>query len=474
MRRRTFLTTAAAAGALTALPVSAAAAGTVLALHRRIIEVNGKPAAMLGISQPDGTQGLFTEATRPFRVRVQNHLNRPSLIHWHGLTPPFRQDGVPYVSAPPIPAGGSQDYDFTLAFPGTFWMHSHVSFQEQELLSAPLIIHDAAPGHGKTREVVVMLHDFTFRDPREIMAGLKKGGAPAGMAMPGMSGMAMAGAKPDLNDVDFDAFLANDRTLADPEVVRIEPGAQVRLRLINASAATNYWIDLGALNGTLIAVDGAPVKPMTVRTLPLAIAQRADVLVALPGAGAFPLLAQVEGRRERTGIILAPPRAAVARIAEHAARPTPALGFVFERSLRAARPLPPRSAEIARKVLLSGDMRAYVWTMDNQVYPRITPIMIEAGKRVEFALQNVTMMSHPMHLHGHRFQVVGIDRTRFPGAVRDTVLVPPLKTVTIAFDAGNQGRWAFHCHNLYHLAAGMMAVVDYDGVPMPRIPKNAG
>jgi FtsP/CotA-like multicopper oxidase with cupredoxin domain len=477
MDRRTFLSSAAAvaAGSLAA-PPAFAAAPTVLDLHRRTIEVNGRSAPVLGIMQPDGTRGLFTDMTRPFRVRVRNHLSRVSLIHWHGLTPPFRQDGVPYVAAPPIPAGGSQDYDFKLAFPGTFWMHSHVGFQEQELLSAPLVIHDAPPGHAGTREVVVMLHDFTFRDPRDIMAALKRAGAKAGMTMSGtgMSGMRMESAKPDLNDVDFDAFLANDRTLADPEVVRVEPGSHVRLRLINASAATNYWIDLGALRGALVAVDGAPVAPAPLRTLPLAMAQRADILVALPpGAGAFPVLAQVEGKRERTGVVLATPGAPIARIAERAARPAPALGFALERRLRAAAPLPPRPAQIVRKVLLSGDMQTYVWTMDNQTYPRITPIMIGAGKRVEFVMQNVTMMSHPMHLHGHRFQVVGIDGQRFPGAVRDTVLVPPLKTVTIAFDADNPGRWAFHCHNLYHLAAGMMTVVDYAGVPMPRIPADA-
>jgi FtsP/CotA-like multicopper oxidase with cupredoxin domain len=121
-------------------------------------------------------------------------------------------------------------------------------------------------------------------------------------------------------------------------------------------------------------------------------------------------------------------------------------------------------------VLLSGDMQAYVWMMDNQVYPKITPVTVSAGTRVELVMRNKTMMSHPMHLHGHRFQVIGFDQQRFPGAVRDTVLVPPLRTVTVAFDADNPGRWAFHCHNLWHLAAGMMAVVDYTGIPMPSLP----
>jgi hypothetical protein len=66
-----------------------------------------------------------------------------------------------------------------------------------------------------------------------------------------------SGKEMDLNDIDYDAFLANDRTLADPEVIRTEPGGRVRLRLINAASSTEFWIDLGALTGTVIAADGS-------------------------------------------------------------------------------------------------------------------------------------------------------------------------------------------------------------------------
>jgi len=76
-------------------------------------------------------------------------------------------------------------------------------------------------------------------------------------------------------------------------------------------------------------------------------------------------------------------------------------------------------------------------------------------------MRNTTGMAHPMHLHGHYFKVVAIGNARIDGALRDTVLVPPLETVTIMFDAGNPGTWAFHCHHLYHMAAGMMTQLSY-------------
>ena len=71
------------------------------------------------------------------------------------------------------------------------------------------------------------------------------------------------------------------------------------------------------------------------------------------------------------------------------------------------------------------------------------------------------MMSHPMHLHGHTFQIVEINGERFPGAMRDTIIVTPKDTVTIAFDANNPGWWFYHCHDLYHLAAGMATSLKY-------------
>ena len=114
----------------------------MLRLQRRGIEVNGKPASVFGIRQPDGTFGIRTEVGKRFRVRVENRIDEPSLIHWHGLTPPWQQDGVPGISGPPIPPGGSADYDFPLRFGGTYWMHSHQGLQEQLLMSAPLIIRD--------------------------------------------------------------------------------------------------------------------------------------------------------------------------------------------------------------------------------------------------------------------------------------------------------------------------------------------
>ena len=442
----------------------------------RTLVVNGEPAKVFGLIGPNGNPGITLSPGERFHVDLVNQAGTSTLVHWHGQLPPWRQDGFPWPQTPPIPAGDTQSYDYA-PIAGTYWMHSHQGMQEQSLMTAPLIVHSAEDMRADRQEVVLMLHDFSFHTPEELLAGLtKSNGSQSAMPKSGTgnsmdmssgsmgamnmgSGMAM-----DLNDIDYDAFLANDRTLADPEVIRTEPGGRVRLRLINAASATEFWIDLGALTGTVVAADGHPVRPVRGTRLPLAIAQRLDVLIDLPGNGAYPIFAQVEGKQARTGIVLAASGAPVSRLAAEAAENAPPVDLSLERRLEAVTSLAPRAPDVTHRVILAGAMAPYAWSLNNEYWPNVTPLMITRGQRVAIEMLNHTMMAHPMHLHGHAFQVVAIDGSPLAGAMRDTVLVPPMSSVTIAFDADNPGRWAFHCHILYHQVTGMMTELRYPGI----------
>ena len=97
-----------------------------------------------------------------------------TLIHWHGLTPPWDMDGVPENPAAPLPAGQSREYAFPVGPGGTHWMHAH-TLQEQSLLAAPLIVRTAEDRSRDEQEVVVLLHDFSFKSPEELLETLKGG-----------------------------------------------------------------------------------------------------------------------------------------------------------------------------------------------------------------------------------------------------------------------------------------------------------
>jgi FtsP/CotA-like multicopper oxidase with cupredoxin domain len=284
-------------------------------------------------------------------------------------------------------------------------------------LSAPLIIRDGSENPSR-QEVVVMLADFSFTPPDQILAQLQAHRTPDmhGMDIRGMATPATK-SEPDLNDVRYDACLANSRTLADPEVVRVELGGRVRLRIINASSMSAYHIDLGRLKGNLIAVDGIPVQPVRGHNFPITVAQRLDIELTIPKiAAAYPVLAVLEGERRPTGIVLLAGKGQVSRISGLARAASPPLTLGLERSLRAAERLVDRKSDRTHRVNLTGSMQGYQWSINNVAWTKdVPPLMVSEGERVELVMTNQTMMSHPMHLRRARHGVGASENDRDRG-----------------------------------------------------------
>jgi FtsP/CotA-like multicopper oxidase with cupredoxin domain len=109
-------------------------------------------------------------------------------------------------------------------------------------------------------------------------------------------------------------------------------------------------------------------------------------------------------------------------------------------------------------MVLGGPGDGYRWTINDQVYDPAQGVPVREGQRVRIRFSNTTTMFHPMHLHGHTFQVRSPNG---PGPRKDTHIVLPGQSVDIDFDANNPGQWLTHCHNVYHGEAGMMTVVSY-------------
>ena len=500
LSRRGFLAASAAALGMSHMPRIALAQGVAplsLAAATRTLDIDGRAAKVFGLAGPGG-QGLILDPGQRFRVELTNDLDVGTIIHWHGQIPPNAQDGVPDMPMPLLNPGETRSYDFE-ARPGTHWMHSHVPTQEMQLLAAPLIVRSQEDLTADRQEVVMFLHDFSFKAPEEVLAEISSGhggghgaghgagakpgqgapmggmgamqgmdhGAMGGMAMgnmPGMGGMMgmggqMGGMAMDLNDYEWDAYLANDRTLSDPEVVQIERGGRIRLRVINAAAATAFWIDTGGAAARLVAADGHAVQPLAGNRFGLAMGQRLDIEIDLPNEdGAWPILALREGARERTGLVLATRGAEVRRLDAMAESEAPAFDtdLAQEASLIALEALRDRPVDRSHMLMLGGSMQSYFWTINGAVWGQHQPITARSGERVVLSFHNMSMMAHPMHLHGHVFQVVGLNGQRVAGAVRDTVHVPPMSMVDVALDAGEVARWMLHCHHMPHLASGMM------------------
>lgn len=394
------------------------------------------------------------------RVRVDNQLPATTSVHWHGISLRNDMDGVPGMTQAPIGEGKSFNYEFTVPDPGTYFYHPHSGVQLDRGLHGALLVDEAADPGGYDVEWTVVLDDWvdgTGRTPegvlKELTSGTGDGAAGSGNGMGGMEGMTsplLGGA----GDIAYPHFLANGRVPAAPVTLTAKPGQRARLRLINAGSDTAFRVALGGHQLTVTHSDGFPVAPVTTDALLIGMGERYDVLVTV-GDGVFPLVALAEGKQ---GNALAVVRSAAGIPPKASARPAELAGKVIlstDLTAKDAVRLKTKDVDQSHDMLLSGSMAPYRWTINGKTFPDADPLPIEESQRVRLRFQNRSMMFHPMHVHGHTFALVG------GGARKDTVIVRPMRTIEVDFDANNPGQWAAHCHNLYHAETGMMTSLSY-------------
>lgn len=355
---------------------------------------------------------------------------------------------------------------------GTHWFHPHVGMQLDRGLYAPLIVEDPADGRDYDLETVLVLDDWldgVVGTPEEQLETLRRDGMPGMGDMRGMdhgsTGGMGTGADPanplgpDTGDVAYPHYLINGRTAVDPVTVAGRPGQRVRLRIVNAAADTAFRFAVGGHRMTVTHSDGFPVEPLGADSLLIGMGERFDVTVTL-GDDAFPIVASAEGKDGQALAVLRTGGGAApgpdTRPAELTTNPVTGAQLHASADVR----LPAREPDRTHDLVLGMEMSGYTWTINGATYADHIPLEISEGERVRLRFLNGTMMFHPMHVHGHTYQVM--DRSG-SGARKDTSLVLPGRTVEVDLESTNPGQWMVHCHNLYHGEAGMMTVLSYVG-----------
>lgn len=431
------------------------------------------------------------------RIRVHNHLKVETSTHWHGLLLPNEQDGVPHITTPPILPGRTHTFEFELKHSGTYWYHSHTHLQEQNGVFGSIVV---TPRGGEKvradREQVLVLSDWTNFNPHEVMRMLMRGSDYFGLMR--RNSQTILGAwqrgnlkdyfqrewdrmlPMDLSDVGYHAFLVNGQ-----RQTRIEgrPGERVRLRIINASAATYFYLNSSAGPMMIVAADGPPVRPVKVGRFLMAIAETYDVIITIPRSGQCELRFTAQDGSGHVSAFFGvgelkpsvdPPKANLYQMDEM-------LNLALEEqeddpraSLRLPRPGSPYRllksphdtslpANLPRRKVtlhLTGDMNRYIWSFDGKTIAQEPFVMIKKGEIVELELINDSMMHHPIHLHGHFFRVL-MEQGRY-SPLKHTIDVPPMSKRVVEFEANEEKDWMFHCHILYHMMSGMARVFRYE------------
>ncbi|CDP82309.1 multicopper oxidase, type 2 [Mycolicibacterium farcinogenes] len=440
-------------------PHSGRTVSTTLSAQRTRVDLGGTVADTIAYNDVVPGPLLRASVGDELEVTVRNRLTHSTSVHWHGLALRNDMDGAA-PATPDIADGQDFTYRFSVPHPGTYWAHPHTGLDADTGLYFPLIVDDPNDPGRYDAEWVVMLDDWTDGvgpSPAQIYDRLRM---PSGDRhdMPGMGGRIGSPLGGDAGDVDYPMYLVNGRNAQNPTSFRARPGQRVRIRLVNAGSDTAFRVALAGHRMTVTHTDGFPVAPREVDALLIGMGERYDVTITA-GDGTFPLVAVAEGKNASTRALLVtavgstPPRDYAPPELHGRLGTVSSFTATSEASFDAA------AADTDLRVELGGSMAEYEWTINGRSFEKMRPLTVREGQRVSMTFRNSTMMWHPMHLHGHTFQVLGEDGR--PGARKDTLVVLPMQRQRVIFTADNPGTWMLHCHNTYHQEAGMMTRLDY-------------
>lgn len=467
----------------------------------------------------------FTEGDTA-EIYVHNEMMMETSIHWHGLILPNRYDGVSYLTTTPIKAGETHLFKFPLVQHGTYWYHSHTMTQEQSGLYGAFIIHEKQP--SPLKEYTLLLSDWTDENPEQVQRRLhnatdwyaiRKGSTQnylqaiqTGHFKTKLANEWKRMTAMDVSDVYYDRFFSNGR--AENQAPEFKAGDKVKLRVINGSSSTYFWLGWAGGKLKVVANDGEDVQPVEVDRMIVGVAETYDLMLTIPADGSYEFLATPEDRTKYTSLWLGSG-------VKQAAKKLPKLKYfegmkmmndmmdmqgnmkemegmkmttqVMDMNtvmypeldkgkppvtlnygmLKALHPttLPTGPTKVFN-FELTGNMNRYVWTINNKTVSESDKILIKRGENVRIILYNNTMMRHPMHLHGHYFRVLNGQGEYSP--LKNTLDIMPMERDTIEFRASESGDWFFHCHILYHMMSGMGRIFSYENSPPnPEVPDPA-
>lgn len=459
VNRRQFIETTSAFAAMTLIPFGAQANASPQLIRTGLAEASlmgaGKPKTSV-MAYNDEIPGPTIRIPQGERVhfRVENNLDQPTSVHWHGIRLENAMDGVPGLTQAPIPPGGGFDYSFVAPDAGTYWYHSHLKSWEQvgRGLYGALIVEETTPVDVDSDRVFVA-DDWRLDDQGQI-----------------------AGNMGHMRDASHGGRMGNWLTIngKTKPTFNARPGERIRLRCISTANARIMEFAFPGLTPEIIALDGQPLEtPITLKNaLTLAPAQRADLIIDCPveKGGAFVVNEVSTGEPLAAAMILvkgAPIRQQIKAPGSLVLPQNPLPDHV-----------PLKDALIVDLLMEGGamgglreasyhgqmyDLRSLVlekgkaWAFNGEAGRTLKPLLkATIGRSVVINMINDTRWPHAMHIHGHHFRVVEKNgKQASDSAWRDTELMEPGDKTSIAFIADNPGKWLFHCHMLEHHMAGM-------------------
>ncbi|HRH47435.1 MAG TPA: multicopper oxidase domain-containing protein [Panacibacter sp.] len=280
-----------------------------LYVNDTMVNFSGKMAHAMAINGSiPGPTLTFTEGDTA-EIYVHNQMDMETSLHWHGIFLPNQFDGVPYLTQMPIPPHQTHLYKFPVIQNGTYWYHSHTMLQEQSGMFGALILNKR-DNEPEIPTLPIVLSDWTDMNPKEVDRSLhnatdwfaiKKGSTQSyseaiksGNLKTKLTNEWKRMNAMDVSDVAYDKFLINGININ--EQPQFNAGDKVRLRIVNGSSSTYFWLSYAGGKITVVANDGNDVEPVEVDRLIVAVAETYDVIVTIPEDMSYEFLATPEDR----------------------------------------------------------------------------------------------------------------------------------------------------------------------------------
>lgn len=396
------------------------------------------------------------------RAKFVNNSGERATIHWHGMILPNKMDGVEGVTQAAVQDRESFLYEFTPDPPGTRWYHDHVSDGVARGLFGLIIVEDPKDEHAD-KEFALVFHDVPkLATIQSAMMGVSNAPMVDPMGSPEMRQMQPGDKMGD--EVGYMAHCINGASYPSTKKLAVKVGDRVRLRILNANPTQTRYVRLAGHRLTVTHSDGNRLpQSITVDALRVGVAERYDAYVEITKPGAYllqglssdPLAFQQAAVIYTEGMENASPLSS----------PQTLDGvdyFTYEKAAGIAGDS--LTAAQYKFTIDGGEYGSNKWTLDGKTYPDTRKIYVHRGEVVTVRFLNKTDMDHPMHLHGHVFDLTEVDGKRLAKPLpKDTTLVRANGgTISWRFSATSPaGRWLLHCHNEIHMMDGLMTEVIY-------------
>ncbi len=424
------------------------------------------------------------------KINLKNELSVPVTIHWHGVPVPNAMDGIPGVTQNAVQPGQTFTYEFKANVPGTYWYHSHqdsVNQLDRGLYGSFIV--EGNDDEKVDRDYTLMLDEWISSGETMDMSGgmsgmdMTDGEDMSGMDMSSMdhNGMDMGNDASSSSDSSmgtmsmgddmsmYDLFSINGKSGSLVDQLPVKEGDKVRIRLINAGYMS-HQIHLHGHEFKIISTDGQPINnPGIIKdnVINIAPGERYDIEFTANNPGQW-LIEDHSDNKAASGMkaMIVYEGAAAGSDKSNATEKLAAVDLTQYGQAGKTTFTLDQKYDVEYTMNLNTEMQNgnMVYTINDKTFPNTDPLNVKKGDTVKVKLVNNSKSDdHPMHLHGHFFQVLSKNGKPLEGSpvFKDTINVKPGEEYVVAFKADNPGNWMFHCHDLHHASAGMVTELKY-------------